>query len=512
MFAQVRQANAEAVAWQARTVGSDWSDLDPRTPVIAGVGVASQHEEAGHGLEAVELMIAATKIAGDDAGAPGILREIQRVAVPGGSWRYPDPGRIIADRIGARGATTSLVQTGIPQQTLFDDAYAAILDGTIDVALVAGGEAARRAALARRAGLAVADTEQGDVAPDDLQVTDDELVTRIEGEGGFASAMAPFAMIDSALRHAEGRSIDEQRDEIARLYAGLNAVAQTVPHAAFPEPRDAEYIREPSETNRPFAFPYNKWHCAQMNVDQAAAIIVCSLDAARRIGIDDDRLVQPLVALESSFSLPVSQRRDLHRWPAMEVLGAAAEEHLGRRMADLDVVELYSCFPVAIRVQQRALGLPLDGVPTITGGEAFAGGPWNNFVLQTTVAMVERLRTDRDATGLVTTLSGLLNKPGLAVYAARPEPAPLLVGDLGAAADAATPRVEAIGGYEGPAIVAAYTVHYDDGEPARCTAIADTPDGRRCVATAHDPVLARRATKEELIGSTVTVERTTFRS
>ena len=29
---------------------------------------------------------------------------------------------------------------------------------------------------------------------------------------------------------------------------------------------------------------------------------------------------------------------------------------------------------------------------TITGGMAFAGGPFNNFVLQATVAMIERLR------------------------------------------------------------------------------------------------------------------------
>jgi acetyl-CoA C-acetyltransferase len=491
-------------------VGTDWSDLDPRTPVIAGVGVASQREAAGDGVEAVELMIAAATTAGADSGAPDVLCEVQRVAVPGGSWRYCDPGRIIADRIGAAKATTSLVQTGIPQQTLFDDAYGAILDGTIDVALIVGGEAARRAALARRAGITVVDTEQVDVTPDDLQVSSDEIVTRIEGEGGFASAMAPFAMIDSALRYAEGRSIDEQRDEIATLWAGFNTAAQTFPHAAFPEPRDAAYLREPSETNRPFAFPYNKWHCAQMNVDQAAAIVVCSLEATRRLGVPETRLVRPLVALESSFSLPVSQRRDLHRWPAMEVLGTAAEEHLGRAISALDVVELYSCFPAAVRVQQRALRLPTDGVPTITGGESFAGGPWNNFVLQTTAAMIERLRTDRDATGLVSTVSGLVNKPGLAVYAARPEPTPLLVADLGEEADAATRRVEAISGYEGPATVAAYTVQYDDGEPGRCTAIADTSAGQRVVATAHDPELARRVTKEELIGTTVTVDRTTF--
>jgi len=488
-----------------------WEALDPRTPVIVGVGVASQHlDEPGSGLEALELMLAAARTAAEDTGAPGILRAVQRVAVPHGSWHYADPGRIIAQRIGAAGAQTVLVGTGIPQQTLLNDAHAAIRDGTLDVVLIVGGEAARRAAIARRHGVTVVDTVQDGATPDDLQLPTDEIITQIEIDAGVSSAMEPFALIDSALRHAEGRSLDEHRDEIARLWAGFSAVASQFPHAAFPEPRDTAFIREPSASNRPIAFPYNKWHCAQMNVDQAAALLVCSLDAAVRFGVDPDRLVFPLVALESSFSLPVPKRRDLHRWPAMEVLGRAAEAHLGHALSAIALVELYSCFPAAVRVQQRALRLPVDSVPTITGGETFAGGPWNNFVLQATAAMVERLRVQRDVKGLVSTVSGLVNKPGLAVYATRPDPAPLLLGDLADQADRATPRVELIAGYRGPARVAAHTVTYGQAEPTKCTIIADAPSGTRCMASSDDAALARRATREELIGTTVGIDGIRF--
>jgi len=488
-----------------------WQGLDPRTPVVAGVGVASQRvDEPGGGLEALELMVAAARAAGDDTGAAGILREVQQVAVPHGTWAYTDPGRLVAERIGAPGARSVLVQVGIPQQTLLNDAHAAIREGRLDVALVVGGEAARRAAIARRAGVRPVDTVQEGAKPDELQVPSGEIITRLEIEGGIASAMAPFALIDSALRYAEGRTLDEHRDEIARLYAGFNAVAGQFPHAAFPEPLDAAFLREPSEANRPFAFPYNKWHCAQMNVDQAAAILVCSLGAAQRLGVDPERVMFPLVALESSFSLPVSQRRDLHRWPAMEVLGAAAEAHLGHALAEIELAELYSCFPAAVRVQQRALRLPPDGVPTVTGGESFAGGPWNNFVLQATAAMVERLRARPAAKGLVTTLSGLLNKPGLAVYAARPGPAALLLGDLAAEAARATPRVETVAGYRGRARVAAYTVSYEGLAPRRCTVIADTPGRERCVASLDDAALAQRGTQQELVGTTVAVHGIRF--
>jgi len=480
---------------------------DPRTPVIVGVGVASRRsDEPGGGVEAVALMVEAARAAGDDSGTPSLLGRVGHVGVPGGTWSYSDPGRIVAERIGAGRARTSLVATGIPQQTLFDDVYAKILAGTLDVALVVGGEASRRATLARRRGLPLSDTVQDGATPDDLQLPSDEIVSEVEIQGGLTSAMEPFALIDSALRFAEGRSLDEHRDEISRLWAGFNDVASRFPHAAFPEPRDVAFLREPSRANRPVAFPYNKWHCAQMHVDQAAAILVTSLDAARHAGVDPSRIVFPRVALESTFSLCLPYRRDLHRWPAMEVLGRAAEAHLGQSLAAIDLVEIYSCFPAAVRVQQRALGLPTDGVPTITGGESFAGGPWNNFVLQTTAAMIDRLRAEPDATGLVSTVSGIINKPGLAVYARKPGAKPLLLGDLRDKAVDATPRMEAITGYQGPARVAAYTVGYDGLDPSRCMIIADTPDGRRCMATAHDARLARHATETELIGTRVAVD------
>jgi acetyl-CoA C-acetyltransferase len=488
-----------------------FDDLDPRTPIVAGVGVATQWvDEPGAGDDAATLMTTAARRAGADSGAPGILAAVDQVAVPAGTWAYPDPGRLVAEQLGASSARTVLVQVGIPQQTLFDVAYRAIRTGALDVALVVGGEAARRATVARRAGVELTEIDQGDVVPDELQLPKTEIITRVEIEGGIASAMAPFALIDSALRFSEGATIDHQRDEIARLYAGFSEVAATFPHAAFPEPRSEAFLREPSAENRPFAFPYNKWHCAQMNVDQAAAILICSADAARRLGVDPARVVYPVVALESSLFVPVSRRRELHRWPAMEVLGAAAEAHLGFPLAEIESVEIYSCFPAAIRVQQRALGLPVDGIPTITGGEAFAGGPWNNFVLQTTAAMVDRIRDRGEPYGLVTALSGLMNKPGLAVYATAPPEPPALVADLADDATRATETLEVVTGYEGPAVIAACTAAYEGLEPVRCTVIADTVDGDRCVATAHDPDIARACTPDELIGRPISVDHHQF--
>ena len=119
-----------------------------------------------------------------------------------------------------------------------------------------------------------------------------------------------------------------------------------------------------------------------------------------------DRWVFPLAGVESSHAVSLLRRKEPHRWPAMGVLGRAVAERIGRPVAEAEVVEVYSCFPSAVQVQQRALGLDQSVVPTVTGGMTFAGGPFNNFVYQAMVEVVGRLRAEPGALGVVTTVSG----------------------------------------------------------------------------------------------------------
>jgi acetyl-CoA C-acetyltransferase len=369
-------------------------------------------------------MADALRAAADDADARSLLGATERIAVTLGSWGYRDPARLVADRVGADAARTALIHVGIPQQTLVNDALRDIASGALDVAVVAGGEAKLRDALARRAGV-VAPTavEADDAKPDEHRVPSTEIIAPAELDVRLVVPVQQYALIENALAHAEGQSQSEHLDDLAALWASFNRVAQGNPNAAFPTARDAAFLRTPSAENRRLAFPYNKWHATQWTVDQAAALVLCSAGAARAHGIPRDRWIFPHVGIESSLSLSLSKRTELHRWPAMRVLGEAAARHVGRPLAEVEYAELYSCFPAAVRVQQRELDLPRDGVPTITGGMAFAGGPLNNFVFQATVAMAQRLRAEPGAHGLVTTVSGLLTKPGLAIWSTEAPPA-----------------------------------------------------------------------------------------
>ncbi len=484
--------------------------LGPRTPVLIGVGTASAD------VEATELMIRAVTSAGDDTGRPALLTQVDRIAVPQGSWAYTDPARLVADAVGATSARTHLVELGIPQQTLVNDALAAIIAGRSEVAVVVGGDAKRWARDRTRSTGEAVETDQGGVLPDVVHRRKGVLLEPVEVANRLWDPVQQYAMIDNALRWAEGRSVAEHRADVADLWARFNLVARSNPEAAFPTPMEATEIATPSASNRPLAFPYNKWHSTQWTVNQAAALVLCSADVAVRAGIPVDRWVFPLVGIESSHAVSLLRRVDPHRWPAMEVLGRAASGRLGRSFGELDVVEVYSCFPAAVRVQQRALGLETTSTPTVTGGMAFAGGPFNNFVFQATAAVVRSIREGDGLLGAVTTVSGLLTKPGIGVWSDRPDGRPPLVGDFAGDAASATrvvepaAMVETLDGYRGEATVATYTVTYDGTEPARTVVLCDTADGRRCVAVSEDRSLATHGVTDELIGARVQVHDGSF--
>ena len=191
--------------------------------------------------------------------------------------------------------------------------------------------------------------------------------------------------------------------------------------------------------------------------------------------------------------------------------GRAAAHHIGRPLRELPLAEVYSCFPAAVRVQQRELELDRAGTPTLNGGMAFSGGPFNHFVLQSLRGLGDRLRHDPAALGLLTTVSGMLSKPGLAVWSATPPAGAgtALLADLAAETTAATDTVPVT---EQPpraattASVVSFTVTYggDEGyDPVRTVVVADLPDGVRTAAACDDSATARLAVTEGLIGRAV---------
>jgi acetyl-CoA C-acetyltransferase len=474
--------------------------------LLVGVGTAAESAPV------TELMTQACRAAAADAGAPSLLAAVDRIALPQGSWSLVDPARIVVRAIGATGARTYRYEIGVSQQEIINDALAAIVAGDADVILVMGAEARAHSRLA-------GDELDVPTGPPDVTVTrQPDFVAPVELAAGIVvPPVQQYALIENALAAHEQTSLEDQQQEIARLWARFNDVAQENPLAAFGSPRTAGVIAKAGRKNRPLAFPYNVWHASQWTVDQGAALLICAAGVARDAGVTTDRWVFPHVALHSSQAITLTARRDLHAWPAMEVLGRAAADHLGHPLAEIPIMDVYSCFPAAVRVQQRALGLNRAGTPTVTGGMTFGGGPFNNYVFNATAAVVQLLRQQPEASGLVTTVCGMLSKPGLAVWSASPPESPgaALVADLAgeAAAHTATCPVADPVTAQGPATVASFTVTFDPVDrlrPVRTAIVADLGDGTRTAATCEDATIAQHALTESLIGRTVHVERVAF--
>lgn len=480
--------------------------LDSRTPVLVGVGAVQQRlDDPRVALEPIELMIAALQHAAADAGSRELLTRASSIRVPRGFWDYPDPGQIIAERFGATAARTQVAEIGVLQTTLFGHAAQAIASGEDEVVLVAGGEAKYRALRGQLTGVSTPLTLQVGVEPDSVLRPEREIWSPLEADLGLMMPVTQYSIMETALRHAEGLGIEEHRREVARLWAEFSRVAADNPRAWNREPVSADDIGGARGSNRMLAFPYTKLHNSQWNVDQAAGLIVCSVAAARAAGVPESQWIFPLAVADSNHMVPLSERAELHRSHGFRIAGQRALEIAGLGIEAVAHLELYSCFPVAVRVQARELGVPPGRRLTVTGGMAFAGGPLNNFVLQALVRMAEILRAAHGSTGMVTAVSGMLTKQGVSVWSSQPPAEPFRFVDVTREVARETKTVEVVSEYEGPASVAAYTVLYDGATPSRAVMICDLPDGRRTFGVTTDRQLAATMTEQEFCGRSVRI-------
>ena len=170
-------------------------------------------------------------------------------------------------------------------------------------------------------------------------------------------------------------------------------------------------------------FPYPKRLNSNNAVEQGAAVLLCSVEAAERLGVPRDRWVFPHAGTDAhDTAVRRRARRDLHSSPAIRVAGRRALELAGVGVDDLAHVDLYSCFPSAVQVGgRRARASASTAQLTVTGGLSFAGGPWNNYVTHAIATMARRAARATPATlGLVTANGGFLTKHAFGVYGTEP--------------------------------------------------------------------------------------------
>lgn len=476
---------------------------EPNVPVLVGVGVSQQRiDDADHSSDAAGLMAAAVENATRDAGSRFLANAAQVVLYPRGTWGYADPTPLV---LANRGRVHSIVgDIGVLQQSLIRRACELVSSGQADVVIVCGGEAKYRALQGVINATPVPEREAV-AEPSERLVPSAEIITREEIERGLTVPARQYALIDTALRNAQGLTRDQHRQVLGELWARFSSIAAANPDAWIRRAVEPEDLQSPSARNPYLASPYTKQHCSQWNVDQAAALIICSTAAAVHYGVARDRWIYPHVGIESNHMVSLTNRADPHRSPAVAVAAAALHKHAGVAAADVDFLDLYSCFPAAVRVQQAEFGIGSDRPLTVTGGMTFGGGPLNNYTLQATAKMAEILRTNPASTGLVTNVSGMLTKFGLTLWSCTPPAQPFRAVDISDAVEAATPTTAVDSHYRGVATTISYTVAHGKGGPEQGIVLGKTPDGQHCLATTTSAATMRDMVDNDWCAREITV-------
>lgn len=489
--------------------------MDSQQPVVVGVGEISQRPGADPVLEPLDLMAEAARRAEADSGARrSLLRAVEKVAVANIlSWRHPDPGAALAEHLGLPAVRRTLLSTlsGTSPQLLLNELAAEVADGRLSVALVTGCEAmySRHPNPTRRQRWAEPAWEGG--GPPATMVGD---ATPASGPFEAAHQAAIFTQVyplfETALRAAAGRGLEEHQQRVAELWAGFSKVAASRPEAWTRERFTPEEILGGPD-NRMVTFPYSKRMCANLNVDQAAALILCSAEAARAAGVPDEAMVHLHAGADAHDTYLITERWSLAESPAIAALTAGVLEAGGHSVDDVARFDLYSCFPSAVEVAMDALGLkgPWAGDDrplTVTGGLSFHGGPGNNYVAHSVAAMVEACRADPGSLGLITGVGWFLSKHSAGLWSSEPPAGGYRRLDPAATQSQidAGPRRQASGPWAGTATVEATAVTFDrDGTPVLGVVAALTPDGRRALANCTDPSALVAMTTEEWSGRQV---------
>jgi acetyl-CoA C-acetyltransferase len=453
-------------------------------PVIIGVGqINDRPDDPDRGLDSLGLMVEALKLADADAGG-GLLPKIDSLAIVDQISFY-HLGKLTEPLAAAIGAAPKInYQSAAPHGDtpirLLNEAANRIGAGEIRLAAVAGGEALRTAA-----GRAKKAASGEDKSYNAVRQVSTRKEPNYAQRHGLAAPVDVYPLYENAARAAWNQSLAEAQQESAEIWSQFSEVAAANEGAWIRKAAAPADILTVSENNRPIAFPYSKLMVANSSVNQGAAFLVASLAEARRLGIAEDRLIYVGMGAAAKEPASILHRDRYDGSVSMETSINRTLQLNQLSLDDLDMVELYSCFPCVPKMARRTLGWPVDKPATVFGGLTFGGGPIANYMSHAVVSMVEKLRHE-GRYGFLFANGGFATDNHCIILGSQPISAASFPQDFDYQSEAEEKRgpVPAIDeGYTGPATIESYTIFYGrDGSPRAGVVAARTAKGDRTLA------------------------------
>lgn len=337
-----------------------------------------------------------------------------------GVWQSPfggsnNPPESVARRIGASPAQRLYSNTGgtEPLQLMFE-MMRAIASGESKIALLTGAEAIASQRFAMRRDIELDWHEDIDARLDDRQ-SGQRFVSQEELGAGFNLPVRYYAAIENMQAHQMGHDAAQHALFMGRMMTHFSSVAAANPYSQSPRAFEASELIDEGPDNYPISLPYSKRLVAQDAVNQGAAILLTSVGQARELGVDPGQWIF-LESAAQGIDQFLSQRIDPGRSEAMSRVLTTTLQTAGVSVEELDLIDIYSCFPCAVSAACAVLDLPTDGSRplTVTGGLPYFGGPGNNYSLHALAEMAVRLR-GKPSRALVSANGGMLSKHAAAL-------------------------------------------------------------------------------------------------
>ncbi len=485
--------------------------IDDKTPVLISSGQVVEREPTAN--SPMQLAGLAAQNAINNAGGNNLTASIDTIAVTrlfsdmGPLWPCPwgrsnNPPESVARIIGATPSSRIYSQAGgnEPQAMLIELA-ADIAAGKRHMVLLAGAEANKNQRYAQRNETPLDWSESFDEELDDRGFGD-SVATEQEINNGLNNVLYYYALIEQAQRHKAETTVEQHQAKMAALLASLSKVAATNPFAQFPGAQTTKDILSAAPLNN----LYTKRMIAQDSVNQGAALLMCSLAKAKELGVADENIVY-LHGMAKGADVAVSQRPD----PAMSPVANRVVDHAlsiaNVSVDDIDLIDIYSCFPCAVTAITDHLGLPTDGSKplSLTGGLPYFGGPGNNYSMHALAEAVMQLRQQPQSYAMVTSNGGVLSKHATGIFSRRPSAVNWATTNTAINTDDLA--IQEIAEAPSSGRILSYTVYPDHKGNLHVIVLAATDNKQHFIATTSndDSLTAKAMLAADPTGKTITV-------
>ncbi|CAI7623675.1 unnamed protein product [Penicillium pancosmium] len=406
-------------------------------PVIIGVAdIKNRSAKPEDAKEPATLMLESINAAINDAANSTTTEAKLRSSIDSidvvktWTWPYSDLPALLGEKLGVQPRHKSYTDHGGNQPAkLLDDAARRIATGESHVAVITGAEA-----LASLAGC----VKEGKMPPpgwttgpetesvtDVFTPTGRELTKNI---GGIHSVGAPihiYPLYENGFRAHRGQSIEQNHEESASLYGNFSEVAASNQYAwnYGLKPETANSIGTISKKNRMICFPYPLLMNAFNTVNLGAACIVTSTDLAKQLDIPEDKWIYPLGGAGFRERDLFWERPNFFESSAISQSLDKCLELSSLKTADIDIYDMYSCFPIVPKLACHHLGLSItkpERPITVLGGLTSFGGAGNNYSMHAITEMARQLRGGSARNGLILANGGFLSYQHVICISNRP--------------------------------------------------------------------------------------------